>query len=569
MTKLLLVCVPSGRRAPQLGPVLTKLAPDNLNSPRIFERWVDEELRVGALELPPGEAVRDALTVGAPEVPLGPVGTPIPEGSFAGVRWSAETIELVADAAGSRTLWYLETPECFAASTSQRALVLLSGRYEPNPEAMAWMLTSGTLGPGLAWDRRIRPVPPGGRVRFQRLTWSSTRQEAHLEFRPGDGDDRVHAGRLEQALNETMERLQLAEGWVLPLSGGFDSRSLLWTLRRRGPVPCLTWGTRASLSDPGSDAGVAQRVAAQAGVPFEFIEIDPGEAPAAKVLERFVIAGEARVDHLTGYLDGLALWERLRARGIRGLIRGDEGFGWLPAATPRKGRLTVGLAVLSDYGNAAALRGLGLMPGCAEPTWPRRLERRSRETVPTWRDRLYHQFRIPTTLAALHEVKTPFVELANPFLADRILAVVRQLPDHLRTEKRLFREVAQAQDAWGPYAERGANPTVRSIFEDEGLRRAMSAEVAIPSASGVLDRRWLDAVSRFLERGPGAPPRETPGEVKQWLRRALPLRVRQVVQDNLQREPLTDGALALRTFLILRMRRLLEEDLANLLASNR
>ena len=67
---------------------------------------------------------------------LGPwwqVGAEPPEGSYALARWDADTVELVSDICGSRTIWYALTDEAFLASTSQRALVMLLGGFELLP----------------------------------------------------------------------------------------------------------------------------------------------------------------------------------------------------------------------------------------------------------------------------------------------------------------------------------------------------------------------------------------------------------------------------------------------------
>ncbi|HJW75750.1 MAG TPA: hypothetical protein VJ787_08805, partial [Thermoleophilia bacterium] len=73
-------------------------------------------------------------------------GSGAPDGSFVIVRDGRRFLELVSDIVGSRTLWYVLTDQAFLASTSQRALVALLGDFALSRVAVAWMLSSGSLG---------------------------------------------------------------------------------------------------------------------------------------------------------------------------------------------------------------------------------------------------------------------------------------------------------------------------------------------------------------------------------------------------------------------------------------
>ena len=63
------------------------------------------------------------------------------------------------------------------------------------------------------------------------------------------------------------------------------------------------------------------------------------------------------------------------------------------------------------------------------------LLQRSGESLTVWRDTLYHEYRIPVYLAALGDLKLPYVEQMNPLLSRKILTVFRCFPDHLRKGK--------------------------------------------------------------------------------------------------------------------------------------
>ena len=100
-------------------------------------------------------------------------GAEAPGGTYALARWDADSVELVSDICASRTLWYALTEEAFLASTSQRALVMLLGGFELLPEATACFLSSGTLGPEVSWDARMRRVPPDARAVLDRALVAS------------------------------------------------------------------------------------------------------------------------------------------------------------------------------------------------------------------------------------------------------------------------------------------------------------------------------------------------------------------------------------------------------------
>src|SRR5690554_1782357 len=82
-------------------------------------------------------------------------GGPLPSGDYALFREAPACLELATNSVGSRTLWYYLDDHYFLAATSQRAIVLFLGDFRFDPDVVPWMLSSGSLGPALAWDSRI------------------------------------------------------------------------------------------------------------------------------------------------------------------------------------------------------------------------------------------------------------------------------------------------------------------------------------------------------------------------------------------------------------------------------
>jgi len=410
------------------------------------------------------------------------VGTVRSDFASAVFRADLDVAEIATDAAGSRTIWYVFSDKDLIASTSQRVLVVLMRTFQMNQDAVPWMLVSGNLGPRLSWDRRIRCIPPHATLRLDRLRWDLEIVDHPVSWSVDRScSEEEHVARLRDALDRTFAALPLSTEMLLPLSGGYDSRAILLFLRRHSgrdaPVRAITWGTRAALRDPGSDASIARELCRSLGVEHSYIALDGAPIPFPDLFRRFVAIGEGRLDHIGGYTDGFAMWKRLHDEGVSALLRGDMGFGYPPALTERDVRLQTGIPVLEDCADLAALPGLRAMP----MPWPAYLERARGESCTRWNARLGHSFRLATTLAALTQLKTPFVEVVNPLLAPSLLECARALPPALFTRKRGFARIVESLSPPVPFASStaisspgdtygtpAARAFLRALLEDKG-----------------------------------------------------------------------------------------------------
>jgi hypothetical protein len=79
---------------------------------------------------------------------------------------------------------------------------------------------------------------------------------------------------------------------------------------------------------------VARRLAEVMGVHHEYMHTDLSTAPVEEVLDRPIFCAEGRAD-------GLEVWRGLHDEGIKGIIRGDEGFGWVTVTSELGIRLSV------------------------------------------------------------------------------------------------------------------------------------------------------------------------------------------------------------------------------------
>jgi asparagine synthetase B (glutamine-hydrolysing) len=491
-----------------------------------------------------------------------------PDGTFALVRSDDGRVEVATDAVASRSVFYAATDDLFVASTSQRAIVSVLGGFRLNPAAVSWMLSSGALGPGNGWDARIRRLGADERVSLDRAAWRVTSRRRPIVFEPDPVREEEHADRLREAVLRALDGLDVTRGeWRLPLSGGQDSRLILARLSRRHPVSCITWGVPSALADPENDAYIARKLAQAMGVPHAYFQMDVSSEPPDVLFERFLVNGEGCVDHFSAYTDGFEVWRRLHDDGIAGVIRGDEGFGWEPVAVEADVRYVVGAPMLRDCYSADRLRALGL----AEQTWPTELRRATGESIATWRDRLYHAFRIPVILASLTDLKTPYVEIVNPYLSRRVLEAVRALPDSLRTNKKLFRRLVESLSPSLPFATRSAIPNLGKLVERGALRELTRRELLAAKEEGSLPAPFVDHVTSALAAagadGPATGGGATRGRIptglgKEYLLaalRKLPPGVRSVMRSIRPRPP-SPAQLAFRGAIVSRMARTLARD---------
>ena len=492
-------------------------------------------------------------------------GGALPDGSYALIRASEDRIEAATDPAGSRTVWYFVDDEVFAASTSQRALIMFLGSFEFNPSAIPWMLSTGSLGPELSWDRRIKRLQPASSIILDRSRWLLLDGEhTPIVFTPREASRTSHAEAITAALEQTVATMQHLDWsqWVLPLSGGYDSRSLLCLIKEHIGIPpafrTITWGLAASLNQRSNDAYVARAVALAVGVPHEYFNTDLSHEPAQDILDRFIACAEGRTDHLAGYADGMDIWRRLTESGIGGIIRGDEGFGWVHVTSELGTKLSVEGALCSDFEN---LKDIPQMLGLPPHELPDFLLRGPDESLEAWRDRLYHAYRIPTVLAALSDAKLSYVEQITPLLARRILHAARALPDALRTEKTLYTRVVSRLGPGIPYEGHGANADPRDILEKPKVTEVIRAGLSDSSVRHVLPDELINRVLAGIAPAAGGDTSaaRTKG-IKRAIARRLPRFAKDLLRATVVRPTVGGNTLAFRAYIITRMVRLLTDD---------
>ena len=376
-------------------------------------------------------------------------------------------------------------------------------------------------------------LPGASTLRLDRRSWRLDVTSEPVTFEPARRSDDEHVAELGAAILDSCADLHVdLADWVLPLSGGMDSRALLLALLETGRRPrCVTWGLRSAVTDPANDAAVARVLADTTGVEHLYYPTDHSEEDVGAVLDRFLVAGEGRSEDFAGYTDGLATWKQLFESGVAGVIRGDEpGWGYRTYHSESYARRRVHLRVLADYPPSHLIHQLGLEP---QPV-PSQLTRHERESLTTYRDRIYEAYNLPTFFAALNDVKTPYVEIANPFLTRRVVSVVRSLPDHLREHRRAFAAFVHAYGPDVPFATKAAPAEPTEYLARPGLVAEVRNELESSRAESVLDRGALDRLCAALDASP-----------RFDARRGLRAAARKVIPDELARRLRPNAAILL------------------------
>jgi hypothetical protein len=432
------------------------------------------------------------------------VGSRPPDGSFALYRSNEQQLELVADVVASRSIFYYHDSELFIASSSQRAIVALLGDFQPAAEAISWFISSGTLGPAAVWDRRLMFVHGREQVLLDRDTWSLQTHLTEIPFRPEQRSEQEFAAELLEAITCTMNsfRTMHHNDWRLMLSGGADSRALLWMLLRQRCRPsCVTLGMTGAYTSPASDVAIAVQLAHNFGLRHEYLALDEQPLQVEEAISRFVETGEGRADQIASFVDGQRIWQRLANQHVHGLIFGHQVFGLRPCYSAREARAYIGMSLLKDHFAPELLARFEL----PAQSIPARIRQRPDESLMTWRDRMYQQFRAPLVLAPLDEITAFYVDPVSPLQTRRIVDLLYRMPDAMRTSKRVFKRIALNMIPDIEFATQRAEMLPADLLRSGSFATWTRTELESPYAQTVLSdnlRQYLLARVQGSSNGP-------------------------------------------------------------------
>jgi hypothetical protein len=186
-----------------------------------------------------------------------------PEPGFAQWRWDGRSLTVENCRYGVRPLFYYEGPGEICVSTSIETLLARGAPADLDIEALSvlyrlnWLLAEDTP------FKAIRIVPPAARFR-----WDGTlKVESALRIVPASGLSRDAAiDGLIDRFRRGVER-NYVDGALLPLSGGRDSRHILFELCRIGrPRLCVTVRDAPPWPNPNENTELSAQLAATFGI---------------------------------------------------------------------------------------------------------------------------------------------------------------------------------------------------------------------------------------------------------------------------------------------------------------
>jgi hypothetical protein len=463
-----------------------------------------------------------------------------------------------SNSTASRSVWYYFDENQLVVSTSQKAIVAWIGSFESNPQAISWMLATGNLGPGNAWDARIKHLGAGEDVVLSRGDWNLS-----VKIRDNNKQHSSNLSREEYVdlLNSTLDSVFRKakfnlDNSILTLSGGYDSRAVLYYLVKSGVnINTITWGLSSAVNDQLTDSNVASKIASRLKVSNEYYVTDFKDRTFDPLFNRFLQYGEGRLDHINSYMDGFRMWENLFDKGVRNIVRADEAFGWLPSKTEQDVRISLDLHLMEDNANMIPLQHFNIEP----QKYPAFCQRDLDESLETWRDRLYRQFRIPYVLSSLHDLIHPFVEVYNPLLHEDIVAFSKDLPDDLRTNKKIYAKFVADLINDIPFAKKASIPEPAAILKSAKIVSLMLDELNSQDSRNILNSTFINWVQSHLTVDD-----HQINNIKNswtlWFKQQIPWRVKKMLRKDFIKYSADFNQLAFRTVIIVRMHRIMAEE---------
>jgi len=406
--------------------------------------------------------------------------------------------------------------KCFVEETADAFHVVSSLRFLPRRSrsfdrvAMVSFLSNAAVYGGRTVFEDVRVL---ARASLHVVSHRGVSSSTYHAFRFDGAASRRHPTDLRDELRHVLlaavaRRCVGADEVYLSLSGGNDSTALLGCLTHLGHegVRCFSYAELPNAT--GSDAAVALRVAATAGVEHRVLPAFDGDLD--RFLDRNVELGECRAN-LCLEIDA---WDRLRNEVPRNalVLTGDSWFGW-----SRDDELPTAAAVLAavpifDSGMLRSSGGLfDLGEACAsfDDERHRLISEASHANPHDTRDYLVLDQRLCHLLLPWREL-FPGLLVRNPFLDREVLEFVTRLPLSYRLGERLFKETvydicpelfgieraSYAGDPWGKVIIGSRSTVEAELRAASAIDRWVSPQGGLELLASLVDSRAFDKTGR-------------------------------------------------------------------------
>lgn len=205
-----------------------------------------------------------------------------PNGVFANWRWDGNRLTAQVDRVGAFPLFYHQSPDAIAISPTIVSLLEHGVPGDLDYDAIASLFHLTTCLECETPFTQIKALPPSGVLQWERgrLLVSRGEESCSASFLDRSRAIDAYVDLFAQAIRR---RLALARESVLPLSGGRDSRHILFELVRQGCPP------RYAMTIDyvhGSEVAVAREVARAVGVPHRVVQVPRSWLSAERIKNR-------------------------------------------------------------------------------------------------------------------------------------------------------------------------------------------------------------------------------------------------------------------------------------------
>lgn len=456
-----------------------------------------------------------------------------------------DEVSIASDLVGSRTVWYYIGHEQIIVSSSQRSIIKLLGDFQLNEQAVSWMFCTGCLGPGNSWDKRIKCLSPNETI---------TIQKSSLELKSFMRGSTSIDKPLGLIFDEVFSAFRKNRHYGITLSGGWDSRAVAWHLReKKKDLESISWGISGSNLKPETDAQIAEEVAKELGLKHSFIPLQKTDPQI--FMDQFIRDSEGRTDHIHSFSDGMDFWRQLAKKPLEYVIRADEAFGWLKVNDDQSTRISLDLNTPEDFRTLKDFFETGL----TLPTWPNEFDKKG-ETLATWRDRLYRNYRIPYILAALQDPMLSYIEIVNPLLHSDFIEWSIAQKDEDRTDKSKYRKHVKSLLPHIPPATIPSIPEVGELLAEKGAQSTIKKQLSFKSQYFNLSSAQIQFLKNQLQAKNSA---ASESVVKRRIKNLLPFWVKKMIRKNITGYQLSGNRLAFRGYIVMKTMEIIETDLSN------